>query len=67
MHKFDYIVSLGRYIAKVRNPPCEINIFVLQQQQNLGGRFGTSKMHLSQVDLAAVRFKEVFLLLLIHC
>ena len=26
---------------------CELNIFVLQQQRNLGQRFGTSKMHLS--------------------
>ena len=31
----------------VRNPPRELNFFVLQQQQNLGRRFGTSKMHLS--------------------
>ena len=43
--------------------------FVLQQQQNLGQRFGTSKMHLSppptHVDKAAFRSKAVVLLLLI--
>ena len=40
--------------------------FVLQQQQNLGRRFGTSKMHLSPpVALAAVCSKAVVLLLLI--
>ena len=39
--------------------------FVLQQQQNLGRRFGTSKMHVSpHVALAAVRSKVVVLLLL---
>ena len=31
----------------VKKPPCKLNIFVLQQQQYLGRRFGTSKMHLS--------------------
>ena len=41
---------------------------VLQQQQNLGQRFGTSKMHLSPpVALAAVRSKVVVLLLLTFC
>ena len=42
-------------------------IFVLQQQQNLGRRFGSSKMHLSSppVALAAVRSKEVRLLLIV--
>ena len=44
---FDYIVSLWWCIEIVRNPSCELNIFVLQQAQNLGRRFGTSKMHLS--------------------
>ena len=34
-------------MAIVSNPPCEHNIFVLQQQQNLGRRFGASGMHLS--------------------
>ena len=44
----------------VRNPPFVINIFVLQQQ-NLGRRFGSSKMHLSPtVAFAAVRSKVVF-------
>ena len=39
---------------------------VLQQQQNLGRRFGTSKMHLSPaVAWAAVRSKAVVLLLLL--
>ena len=26
---------------------CELNIFVLQQQQNIGQIFGTDEMHLS--------------------
>ena len=44
------------------------HFFVLQQQQNLGRRFGTSKMHLSPpVAWAAVRSKEVVLLLLTFC
>ena len=44
-----------------------LTFFVLQQQQNLGQRFGTSEMHLStQVALAAVRSKAVVLLLLIR-
>ena len=48
--------------------PCELNIIVLQQQRNIGRRFGTSKMHLSpSVALAAVPFKAVVLLLLIRC
>ena len=55
-------------IAIVRNPPCELNFFVLQQQQNLGCRFGTGKMHLGlPVALAAVRSRAVVLLLLIRC
>ena len=42
--------------------------FVLQQQQNLGRRFGASKMHLSLlVAWAAVLSKAVVLLLLIRC
>ena len=41
---------------------------VLQQQQNLGRRFGTSKMHLSPpVAKAAVHSKAVVLLLLTFC
>ena len=41
---------------------------VLQQQQNLGRRLGTSKMHLSlPVAWAAVRSKAVVLLLLTLC
>ena len=43
-------------------------VIVLQQQQNLGRRFGTSKMHLSPlVASAAVRSKAVVLLLLTFC
>ena len=43
-------------MALVRNPPCWLNIFVLQQQQNRGRRFSTCKMHLSSpAALAAVR------------
>ena len=42
--------------------------FVLQQQQNLGRRFGTSKMHLSPVVAsAAARSKVVVLLLFTFC
>ena len=41
---------------------------MIQQQQNLGRRFGTSKMHLSfQVALAAAPSKAKVLLLLIRC
>ena len=44
------------------------DFFVLQQQQNLGQRFGTSNMHLSSpVSKAAVRSKAVVLLLLTCC
>ena len=45
-----------------------LTFLVLQQQQNLRLRFGTSKMHLSRpVAKAAVRFKAVVLLLLNFC
>ena len=46
---------------------CELNMFVLHQQQNLERTFGTSKMHLSLTPFAkaAVRSKAVVLLLLI--
>ena len=41
---------------------------MFQQQQNLGRRFGASKMHLSlRVTWADVRSKAVVLLLLIFC
>ena len=41
-----------------------LTCFVLQQQQNLWRRFGTSKIHLSPpVVLAAVRSNAVVLLL----
>ena len=47
------------------------HFLVLQQQQNLARRFGTSKMHLSPppppVAYAAVRSKAVVLLLLTSC
>ena len=39
-------------------------MFVPQQQQNLGRRFGTSKMHFSPRAYAAARSKAVVLLLL---
>ena len=43
-------------------------MFVLQQRQNLGRRFGTSNMHLSHLVVkAAVRSKALVLLLLIRC
>ena len=50
------------YIAIVRKPPCELNMFVLQQQQNLRRRFGTSKMHLSPpvADQIHNNFTEMF-------
>ena len=42
--------------------------FVFQQQQNLGRRFGASKVHLSlPVAWTAVHSKAVVLLLLIRC
>ena len=45
-----------------------MTFIVLQQQQNLVRRFGSSKMHLSHlVAWAAVRSKVVVLLLLICC
>ena len=49
------------------------HFFVLQQQQNLGRRFGASRVHLSPppppppAALAAVRSKAVVLLLLTFC
>ena len=47
---------------------CIRTFLVLQQQQNLGRRFGTSKMHLSPpVAKTAVRSKAVVLLLLTFC
>ena len=50
----------------IRKRPCELNIFVLQEQQNLGRKFGTCEMHLSQqLAKAAVSSKAVVLLLLI--
>ena len=52
----------------VMNPPYELIIFVLQQQQNQWQRFGTSKMHLSSpVALTVVLSKTVVLLLMIRC
>ena len=55
-------------MAIVRNPQCELNIFfVFQQQQNLGRRFGNSKLHLIPiVALAVARSKAGVLLLLIR-
>ena len=45
-----------------------LTFLVLQQQQNLGQRFGTSKMHLSPlVAEAVIRSKTVVLLLLTFC
>ena len=47
---------------------CCIAFHVLQKQQNLGRRFGTSKMHLSPpMAQAAVRSKAIVLLLLTFC
>ena len=46
-----------------------LSFFVLQQQQNLGRKFGTSKMHLNPrvpMALTDVRSKAVVLLLLIR-
>ena len=45
-----------------------LTFFVLQQQQNLGRRYGTSEMYLSHpVTKAAVCSKAVVLLLLTCC
>ena len=45
-----------------------LNIFVFQQQQNPGRRFGAKRMHLSlPVACAALRSKAVVLLLLVRC
>ena len=52
-------------VLMIQKPPDELNIYVLQQQ-NLGRRFGTSKMHFS-TPVAAVCSKAVVLLLLIRC
>ena len=41
------IICESWYIAIVRKPPCELNVFLLQQQHNLVRTFGTSKMHLT--------------------
>ena len=61
-------IEVAIAISIVGNPPCELNIFVLQQPQNLGQRCGTSKIHFSPlVALGAVRYKAVVLLLLIRC
>ena len=41
---------------------------MIEQQQNLGRKFGNNRLHLSPQDAkAAVRTKVVILLLLIHC
>ena len=39
------------HIALVRKPPCELNIFFVLTQQNLGRRFNASKMHFSKMHL----------------
>ena len=58
---FDYVVSLWWYIAIVRNPSCELNILCASQQQNIGRRFGASKMHFwPPVALTAVRLRRWF-------
>ena len=63
---FSYFVT-SYYSFGSLKPPCELNIFVLHQQQNLERTFGTSKMNLSHPPLAkaAVRSKGVVLLLMI--
>ena len=62
----EYIITI--VTCTCRNTPCELNIFVLHQQQNIGRRFGTSKVRLSSpVALATVYSKEVVFLLLIRC
>ena len=63
-----WLECFSMMIHCIRWPPCELNISLFQQQQNLGRRFGTSKMHLSPlVAKAAVRSKAVVLLLLTFC
>ena len=50
LHLYLSVLSRGKSLF-FSITPCELNIFVLQQQQNLGQRFGTSKMHLSHQRL----------------
>ena len=65
---FSYFVTSYYGLGSLK-PPCELNIFVLHQQQNLERTFGTSKMHLTPpprpLAKAAVRSKGVVLLLMI--
>ena len=63
---FSYFVTRYYGLDSLR-PLCQLNIFVLHQQQNLEQTFGTSKMHLSPLPLskAAVHSKGVALLLMI--
>ena len=41
----------------IRRLPCELNFLVLQQEQNLARRFGTSKMHIAPDGLSCCPFK----------
>ena len=67
LHKVYSIITKWVAIKFTRKPPCELNIFVLQQQLNLGQIFGISKMRFSpEVYYAAVHSKEVVLLLFIR-
>ena len=66
----DLYSIITKWIATrfTRKPPCELSIFVLQQQLNLGQRFGISKMRFSpEVAYAAVHSNAVVMLLLIRC
>ena len=63
--KSKYIWSILIYIEGCH---ASWTFLVLEQEQNLGRRFGTSKMHLRpQVAYAAVQTKAVVLLLLTFC
>ena len=64
---FSYFVTSYYGLGSLK-PPCELNIVVLHQQQNLERTLGTSKMNLSPpppLANAAVRSKVMLLLLLI--
>ena len=66
---YSELISLVCFSVTMHCRSLEASIFILSQQQNLGRRFGVSKMHLNPTPTptasAAVRSKAVVLLLLI--
>ena len=72
--KWDFLTTWLNLIWIPTYFTCKLNIFVLKQHQNLGRRFGTSKMHLRPLPLplppralAAVHSKVGIMLFLIRC